>query len=112
MLSRFLLSGGQVPSANLITSFHTILNREISELLFGNIALVLSELFKGKMENVPDISMLEELARKVLDRGKNAKDMKVRKNAGVCLSCMIVFDDRLRTVIKGGDGLEFLYSLK
>jgi hypothetical protein len=113
MMSRFLMSGGAVTqSANLISTFHKILDGDVSETLFGNIALVLSEIFKQKIDDVLDIGVLEAVARMVLDRGKNAKATKVRRNAGVCLSCLIVFDDRLRAVIKGGDGLEFLHSLR
>jgi hypothetical protein len=117
MLSKHLVPGGAVDqSSKLIASFYYILcpkkGGNVSEILFGNIALVLSELFKRKIAIVPEFSILEAVARKVLDRGMKAKGAKVRKNAGVCLSCMIVFDDRLRAVIKGGDGLEFLHSLR
>lgn len=117
MLSRYLLAGGKLDAGadyKVINTLQEILGsgqQQLSEHLFGNVALALSEIFKQNPE-VRDLSVLEKVAEQVLERGKKAGSTVVRKNAGVCLSCMIVFDDRLRRFIREGtDGLEFLASL-
>lgn len=126
MMSRYMLSGGKKGASVLGREAASIIRsagRVVSELqgfdsakretLFGNTVLVLSELFKIPSLELPETSVLKEIAGGVLERGKRAKNQSARMNAGVCLSCMISRDNELRCLIREGtDGLEFLHSLR
>lgn len=105
LVFKIILNGGTISRLQTLKS---ILETSKDETVIANSLLCISETVKKSSQ---DFQTLKSLTLTLLSLTKTVRNETCRKNLGICLSSIIIMDERLRVFIREGNGLEFLHSV-